>query len=405
MHGFKIGTSKYQSTMLPDYFCFLKKHYFLFLKYGLLSLFFSTNLLAQSNNDKLEISLLTCESGDALYSTFGHSAIRVTDHSNHKDLVFDFGNFDFETPFFAFKFLRGSLDYHLNVVNFSDFQRTYQYAKRGVIEQQFVLNKETKWQLYQQLKRTLKSENRYYKYDFLNDNCTTRIRDIVYKLPILEPPLSSSTTYRKELKTYLSSKKWLALGIDLLLGVPVDKIITQKEVLFLPNQLSEQLSRYQINDQTILKTSTVIVKSSPSTISNSRLLQPLSCFIFAFLIVLFLLVRDATILPKIANLFYFIVGLGGLLLLFLWFGTRHTATQMNYHLLWLNPLFLLLPFLSNGVVKRWLLRIITLTISSLLLFWVFIPQTLNLASLPLILILVLMNLSKKKERIRDGFSI
>ena len=340
----------------------------------------------------LEISLLTCESGNALYSTFGHTAIRVTDKANHKDLVFDFGNFDFETPFFAFKFLRGSLDYHLGLVNFSDFKRAYKRTKRGVNEQQFLLDNTTKQQIYQQLKHTLKSESRYYKYDFLKDNCATRIRDIVDQLPIEKPSFHITTTHRKELKTYLVSKEWLALGIDILLGAPVDKIITQKELMFLPNQLSEQLSQYQIDGQPLLGTSRVIVKSNTSAIAKWRFFQPLYCSILVFLGLLFLLLKDTAILSKIANLLYFTFGLGGLLLLFLWFGTRHDATQMNYNLLWLNPLFLLLPLLKNGVTKRGLFIIISLIISLLLLFSGIIPQVLNIAIIPLILMLLLINI-------------
>lgn len=369
----------------------LKKTYCALLKYTLFLFLPTVNIIAQPNNNQLEISLLTCESGDALYSTFGHTAIRVIDKANHKDLVFDFGNFDFETPLFALKFLRGSLDYHLGIANFSSFQRAYQRTKRGVIEQRFQLDNTTKQKIYQQLKHTLRSESRYYKYDFLNDNCATRIRDILDKLPIEKPPFPITTTHRKELKTYLVSKEWLALGIDILLGAPVDRIVTQKELMFLPNQLHEQLSQYQINGQKLLGTSKVIVKSSHSTITKWRFFQPLYCSILAFFCLLFLILKDAIILSKTTNLLYFTFGLSGLLLLFLWFGTRHDATQMNYNLLWLNPLFLILPFLKNGVVKKRLIIITTLTIGLLLIFWIFIPQALNIAIIPFILMIFFIN--------------
>ena len=204
------------------------------------------------------------------------------------------------------------------------------------------------------------------------------------------------TTHRKELKTYLTFKEWLTLGIDLLLGAPVDKGITQKELMFLPNQLSEQLSQYQINGQPLLGTSRVIVKGSNSTITKWRFFKPLYCSILVLFCLLFLVLKDVSIRPKIVNLLYFTLGLSGLLLLFLWFGTRHAATQMNYNLLWLNPLFLLLPFLKNGVVKRGLIIITTFAISLLLIFWVFIPQVLNIAIIPLLLVIFFLSFSKLK---------
>ncbi len=385
--------------MLSSYLRFLSKHYFKLLKYGLISFLSTTTIVAQSTTNNLEISLLTCESGDALYSTFGHTAIRVIDKTNHKDLVFDFGNFDFNTPFFALKFLRGSLDYHLSVVNFSSFQSAYQRTKRGVVEQRLLLDKENKQQIYQQLKHTLKSESRYYKYDFLNDNCATRIRDIIDKLPVEKPPFNITTTHRKELKTYLIDKKWLGLGIDILLGMPVDKTITQKELMFLPNQLREQLSQYQINGQPLLGTSRVIVKSNDSTITRWKFFQPLYWAIFIFSSLLFLVIKDAAILPKITNLLYSTFGLSGLLLLFLWFGTRHAATQMNYNILWLNPFYLITPFIKKGRLKKFFLQAIILINSLLLLFWIAAPQVFNLAIIPLIGMILLVALTEiRNER-------
>lgn len=377
--------------MLLGYFYYIRKCCLTLLKYGLILLCSFGNIFAQSSSNNLRVSLLTCESGNALYSTFGHTAIRIIDPINRKDLVFDFGSFDFETPFFTVKFLRGSLDYYLDVTDFSNFQRVYRNAKRDVIEQQFNLSNTQKQKIYEQLKRTLKSESRYYKYDFLNDNCATRIRDIVDKLPIEKPPLNITTTHRKELKTYLVNKKWLALGIDILLGAPVDKPITQKELMFLPNQLREQLSLYQINGQSLLGTSSIIVKSKKVTIGNWWFLQPLHWAILAIFMMIFIGWKYADLFSRMASFSYFIFGLSGLLLLFLWFGTRHTATQMNYNLLWLNPLLLLLPFLKNGVFKRWVLIITSLIMSLLILFWTFIPQLLNISILPLILILLILN--------------
>src|SRR6056297_1612071 len=71
------------------------------------------------------ISILTCAPGEELYSVFGHSAIRVNDPVNELDLVFNYGTFDFNTPYFYLKFGHGSLDYLLSVVSFDRFLREY----------------------------------------------------------------------------------------------------------------------------------------------------------------------------------------------------------------------------------------------------------------------------------------
>src|SRR5665647_248690 len=90
------------------------------------------------DSSHIRISLLTCTPGEELYSTFGHTAIRVTDSSSVTDNVFNYGTFNFEDPGFYTKFIRGKLLYYLSVENFQDFKYAYQADNRGITEQ--VLN-------------------------------------------------------------------------------------------------------------------------------------------------------------------------------------------------------------------------------------------------------------------------
>jgi len=224
----------------------LKKYAFFILSWWSISCLPIVPVIAQTNSSGLEISLLTCESGNALYSTFGHTAIRIIDHSQQKDLVFDFGNFDFDTPFFMLKFLRGSLDYHLSVTHFTHFQKSYQRAKRGVIEQSLNLDTVAKQKIYQQLLINLQPANRAYKYDFLKDNCTTRVRDIINQNATIQVQTSTEKTHRTYLKGYLKTKEWLAFGIDILLGSRIDRQLIPNETVFLPNGLSAALTDYRL---------------------------------------------------------------------------------------------------------------------------------------------------------------
>src|SRR5699024_474509 len=56
-----------------------------------------------------QVSLLTCAPGEELYSSFGHNAVRLLDLDTGRDLVFNYGTFDFDTPNFYVKFARGKL--------------------------------------------------------------------------------------------------------------------------------------------------------------------------------------------------------------------------------------------------------------------------------------------------------
>ena len=190
-------------------------------------------------------------------------------------------------------------------------------------------------------------------------------------------------------------KKCLAFGIDILLGRNVDKSLTTNEAIFLPNGLSQSLKNYRVmeTDKPLLGNQRVVVKSKKIAANSWSIFQPFYCFILLFVIVLFLLKNEA-VATKIANFFYLSFGFGGLLLLFLWFGTRHDATQMNYNLLWLNPFYMILPFLKNSIFKKQFLKAIIFIKSSVLFFWLAIPQVLHFAFIPLIGIILLVSVKE-----------
>src|SRR5690606_7239331 len=85
---------------------------------------------------------------------------------------------DFSDPDFYTKFTLGKLLYYLDKSSFGDFIGTYQEEKRTVDEQVLLLKDEDKQAVIAYLENNLKPENRSYRYDFLFDNCATRIRDI-----------------------------------------------------------------------------------------------------------------------------------------------------------------------------------------------------------------------------------
>ena len=125
-----------------------------------------------------EVSLLTADPGTELYSSFGHSAIRMREIGPEgRDLVFNFGTFDFDTPNFYGKFATGKLNYMLSVATYDRFIIEYDYYKRGLREQVLDLNQEQKDFLLQHLDAQYDPSRRFYKYDFFYNNCATKIRD------------------------------------------------------------------------------------------------------------------------------------------------------------------------------------------------------------------------------------
>jgi hypothetical protein len=164
-------------------------------------------ITAQDSTSHLRISLLTCgASAEELYSTWGHTAIRIVDSVKQTDVVFNFGFFDFNDPDFYAKFTRGKLDYFLALQTFPDFMYEYQVEKRYVIEQELLLTGGTKLSIQEVLTRTLNSPARAYKYDFLYNNCTSRVRDILINYGGLKSEralVPAGTTFRNMLHEFL----------------------------------------------------------------------------------------------------------------------------------------------------------------------------------------------------------
>jgi len=82
-----------------------------------------------------QVSVFTCDRGSELYSTFGHTALRINDPNNALDIVYNYGCFDFRTENFYLKFVKGDLQYYVNVTSYEDFVFEYKLDRRQVIEQ------------------------------------------------------------------------------------------------------------------------------------------------------------------------------------------------------------------------------------------------------------------------------
>ena len=383
----------------------LKKSCFLFF---LFSLSIST-AFSQQNNCGLRISLLTATPGEELYSTFGHSAIRVTDSMQGTDIIFNYGTFDFDDPDFYSKFVRGKLLYFVSVDDFENFVYQYQYEKRGITEQELNLTCNEKNNLYNALIENSKEENKYYKYDFVYDNCTTRLRDIVEKetnekLVTKNIRPYEGVSFRNLIHEYLDrgNQYWSKFGIDMVLGTPLDKEITNQEAMFLPDYLLYAFDSTTKNGKPLVQQKKELI---PPLIDygNKPIFTPLVIFTILMLLVLiasFMTNKKIQAILTIFDFIFFLVcGLIGVLILFMWFGTEHQTAKNNFNIWWALPLHAVMAFMvhkRNSLVKKYF-TFIFFSILLLLGAWVFLPQQLNIAFLPVVGIILIRSwfISKK----------
>lgn len=365
---------------------------------------FETSFAQADSTNRLQISLITCAPGNELYSIFGHTAIRIFDSTNGSDLFYNYGTFDFNDPNFLPKFVRGKLDYFLSVEQGNDFFYAYQQEQRTITEQILALTPQQKNDINKALQVNLTGKNKYYKYDFLFDNCTTRARDIIkgrssFSQVQLVP---KGTTFRNMLYVYLDSSGmcWSKLGIDLLLGSKIDKPVTIEQSNFLPDYLMFALDSSNVKSQ-LIQERKVYKAYNSNNISKNKYL-PLISFSLLFLVMLLLSFLKNNDVKKVFHyvsvLLLTITGLIGVLLLFMWLATDHITCSNNYNLLWALPTNIVVVFLLKRKSFIQLYFKIVYILSLLLLAtWFVLPQQFNIAFAPVLLsmIVVYRNLLQK----------
>lgn len=378
----------------------LKKACYIFFVLGI-----ALNARGQQLSEDATISLLTGSPGAELYSTFGHSAIRVKDPAVGLDLVFNYGTFDFNTPNFYLKFAQGKLLYKLSVEEFSNFEFGFKYENRSVVEQVLNLTGEQQIMLYAALLENYKPENRYYKYDFFFDNCATRIRDIMtdvfmedfrYNYP--EDWQQGGKTFRNLIDLYLTNHHWSDFGIDLALGLPTDQIATPADYMFLPDYLMKGFDTATIvragKKLPFVLSEREIIPKKPAT-PEVFLIKPamITWIIFLITAILSYLHLKKNTSGQWYNAVYFtLIGLIGWAVFLLDFATDHIATKQNLNMLWAVPFhfpvvlfWTKLPVLFRKGYSRTFMTINAI----ILITWYFFPQNYHYAFIPLILAMIL----------------
>ena len=133
--------------------------------------------------------------------------------------------------------------YFLSQEYFDPFIYSYQMEQRGITDQVLNLSCNEKYRIVELLYKNMMPANRFYKYDFLFDNCTTRLRDLIESTSDgkvhFQSVLNSPKTFRNLIHDYLdlNDKQWSKLGIDILLGAKTDAVMTPREEMFLPDYL------------------------------------------------------------------------------------------------------------------------------------------------------------------------
>ena len=361
-------------------------------------------LLAKAQQlDSIRASLITCSPGQEVYALYGHTALRLQNFTTGEDLVFNYGVFSFKQPHFIWRFVRGQCDYMVVPVPWQYFTREYEERGSSITAQVLNLTSEEVNRLYGNMLEDCKPENRQYRYNFLYNNCTTKVRDAIENCVeghVVYPDSIPVYTYRQMLHQYTCQHPWAQEGNDILLGAAVDTSLCARAAMFAPEYMLRYADNAYIyaenNDKRpLVLHKEILLHGCPPKVKLEFPLSPVQAMLVlvAFAVLVVLVERwlnwqfwlwDAVLLLG--------QGAAGLLLLFMFFFSEHPAVDSNWQIWVLNPIALIaLPMVIKAAYRRkktlWHAAFFVI-LSTFLVFSPWMPQEFGKLVVPLALTLL-----------------
>ena len=341
----------------------------IFLAFAVCSLLFTQRASAHDEEDAVlpqaeavdsamladvEVSLVTCEPYNRVYSLYGHTGLRIHDRARGLDILANWGIFELKKRFFILRFTFGLTDYKMEIEPWQGFCDRYLSYGSGVQEQVLNLNPDEKQRLIAAVRENYKPENRYYRYNYFYDNCTTRVRDIIEESvdgKIVYPETDDPKSFRELVHDWNGDHLWARWGNDFLLGVKADSKTTSKEAHFLPYMLFRDFGAAHIvskgkADRRLVLTTRWAVPSmhvrEAGNILDNWLLRPMSAAAALCLVLLAVLLVERKRGRRLWQFDFAMLlttGMMGLVLLAMVF-SQHPTVSLNFQILVFNPLSL-----------------------------------------------------------------
>jgi hypothetical protein len=324
------------------------------------------------------VYLLTMGQGDQVWEKFGHDALWIHDPVGGTDQVYNYGVFDFGSPGYWGRFVKGNWIYQIAADDIYQTLAAYQYWNRTLVAQELNLSAEQKAELKAFLEWNVRPENREYRYDYFRDNCSTRIRDAIDRvldgqLRTATEDVPTETTYRWHSRRLIADDVLAYTGLGAGLGPRADRRINAWEEMFLPGKVHDRVAELRVVNPAggytpLVRSEQVLYEAvgrAPEREAPPR-------WIPAYLLVGVVLGGLVALLAVMARrngfgrflfsavtaLWALLIGTGGLLLAALWALTDHQAAHRNENLFHFDPLalglVLLLPAAAYGA--RWARR-------------------------------------------------
>jgi hypothetical protein len=315
--------------------------------------------------DPLVISVMTMAPGSAVYERFGHNAILVENRAARTAAVYNYGVFSFEQENFIGRFIQGHLLYWMEPHPVRGTIEAYARDDRSIWIQELNLSAEQKLALAEFLEWNAREENKYYRYDYYRDNCSTRVRDALDlvlrgQIKAQTEAIPTGQSFRSHTNRIMAGNVPLYTALVYILGQPIEREISAWEEMFLPLRLMEHLRTVRVTDSAgnsipLVSQEREIYTSTrpplPSSPPNWTIAYALTGIVFGAL--LYFSTRIRWVFGTLAAIWTLLVGFGGCFLAWGWTSTDHWAVRANENILQFFPIAILLPVLiPAGLWKR-----------------------------------------------------
>jgi len=333
-----------------------------FISCVFISLFLAVSLSAQViNGNDLTVKVALFGPGDEIFSWWGHIELIIDDERTGRSVSYDFGVFTYEDNKFFQNIVLGRLLYNCGTLPTEYNINWYITDNRDITIYTLDLLPEKKEEIRQLAENSLLPENRYYIYRFFDNNCTTRIRDIIDNAVggQLKGRFANENfhfTVRQKVRCNI----WFSPVIDwflcFFLGQNNDKVITFWEAMFLPSELANCVNDLTYTDENgisrKLVSDTKLIHRSQGrfpalNIPRKQWHQGFAVGLIAafYSVLLFFVQAKSPVIGQAAlgitySLFGLLFGGAGLLLFFMSLFTSYDCTYYNANLLYCNPLLL-----------------------------------------------------------------
>jgi hypothetical protein len=332
---------------------------------------------------------MTMGQGDLVWERYGHNAIGIRNNRTKADVVFNWGLFSFEDPGFISRFLFGEMMYWMGGQDAASTLAQYRMENRTVEVQELNLSPAQRLALLGFIQNNAQEQNKFYRYDYFLDNCSTRVRDALDgilggALRAATDSVVTGTSYRWHAMRLMAEDRLTVVGIDIGLGRPTDRPISQWEEMFIPMKVRDRVRELRVPDDSgrlvpLVMSERVVFQAqrTPEREGPPNLVLPLGLIGLLLGGGLYAAQRRARAALPLAVVVAIVLGVLGGALLFLRLMTKHVAAYDNTNLFVYNPVWILvllaLPFMRRTERMRRAVFVLATIAGALTVFGVVAP--------------------------------